>query len=254
MRVIARSRRANTSGLETASDGRLQTGSTATGAAGSPPRGRSRSLRSQGVATTGWTSPAAAAAGFERPVGRGEVLLRGSDGIRAAGPPHRRKRGAREGARHVCDTYAACRRSPGAACRVSGGRRRARIWAKAVVAGIRWPACNGLAPGDSASARSCLPRPADQQAPELDGSVAASFREGARTPADSAMPATAAERFSADSARGGSVRRDGPRQRCLSTQVELNGVQIAPPSANLQRTGLLRWAPARIRSSPPQSR
>jgi hypothetical protein len=53
----------------------------------------------------------------------------------------------------------------------------ARDWAKAVVAGIRWPARNGLAPGDSASARSCLPRPADQQAPELGGSVAASFRE-----------------------------------------------------------------------------
>src|ERR1019366_5912387 len=77
---------------------------------------------------------------------------------------------------------------------------------EAVVAGIRWPACNGLAPGDSASARSCLPRPADQQAPELDGSAAASFREGARTPADSATPATAPERFSAGAARGGSVR------------------------------------------------
>jgi hypothetical protein len=77
---------------------------------------------------------------------------------------------------------------------------------RAVVAGIRWPACNGLAPGDSASARSCLRRPADQQAPELDGSAAASFREGARTPADSATPATAPERFSAGAARGGSVR------------------------------------------------
>jgi len=85
-------------------------------------------------------------------------------------------------------------------------KRACRIHAKAVVAGIRWPACNGLAPGDSASARSCLPRPADQQAPELAGSVAASFREGARAPADSATPATAAERFSAAAARGGSVR------------------------------------------------
>jgi hypothetical protein len=87
--------------------------------------------------------------------------------------------------------------------RSSDGRS---LHAKAVVAGIRWPACNGLAPGDSASARSCLPRPADQQAPELDGSAAASFREGARTPADSATPATAPERFSAGAARGGSVR------------------------------------------------
>jgi hypothetical protein len=37
-------------------------------------------------------------------------------------------------------------------------------------------------------------------------------------------------------------------------RVELNGVRIAPPSANLQRTGLMPWAPACRRWSPPQSR
>jgi hypothetical protein len=42
--------------------------------------------------------------------------------------------------------------------------------------------------------------------PELDGPVTASLREGRRTRADSATPATAAERFSADAVRGGSVR------------------------------------------------
>jgi hypothetical protein len=34
--------------------------------------------------------------------------------------------------------------------------------------------------------------------------------------------------------------------------IERTGVRIAPPNANLQRTGLMRWATARRRWSPPQ--
>src|ERR1035438_5713440 len=70
---------------------------------------------------------------------------------------------------------------------------------------------------NGASARSCLPSPADQQAPELDGPVTASLREGRRTRVDSATPATAAERFSADAVRGGSVRGTVDASGCLST-------------------------------------
>jgi hypothetical protein len=104
---------------------------------------------------------------------------------------------------------------------------------------LRWLQVTPLEPHPSA--RSCLPSPADEQAPELDGPVTASLRESRRTRADSATPGPAAERFSADAVRGRLRPRDGRRQRVfIYAQIELNGVRIAPPSANLHRPRLTR--------------
>jgi hypothetical protein len=59
-------------------------------------------------------------------------------------------------------------------------------------------------------------------------------------PADGATLVAAAKRFSADCSPGGSVRPPVDGGECSSVHVELSGVRIAPPSANFQRTGLMR--------------
>ncbi len=92
------------------------------------------------------------------------------------------------------------------------------IWAKAPVAGIRRPVCK----------RPCPER-----------FVPPSFHEIGRTPADSDAGGCG-EAVSGRLQRAGSVRVTVDGSGCWSIHVELNGVRIAPPSANLRRTGLMR--------------
>jgi hypothetical protein len=136
---------------------------------------------------------------------------------------------ARRARRYVCTATARA----GAAGALASGRKHR--WAESDD-----PFAKGLVRGDSASTRSCLPSQADQQAAELGEFGPPSFRE------KRAHRLTARRRWPRRSVsvptavRGGSVRATVDGSGCSSVHVELNGVRIAPPSANFQRTGLMR--------------
>ncbi len=99
---------------------------------------------------------------------------------------------------------------PGAGCPVGAAARTRKQWRRNPMTRLQWARAGRF------SWRAKLPaEPGGPAAPELDGPVTASLREGRRT-ADSATPATA-DGLSADAVRGGSVRGPIDASGYLST-------------------------------------